>query len=72
MRRVAAVKSRLPKTRYPHMKPRVHEEVPWWWHKGEDAGDEDDNTSRPSERRVDAKVDATRPSNETFLGTHKG
>ena len=51
VRRVAVVDvelSKLPKTRWPHMKPRAHEEAPWWWRNGEDAGDEDGDASRQS------------------------
>jgi len=37
VRRVAEVDVellRLPKTRKPHMKPRAHEDEPWWWRNG--------------------------------------
>ena len=51
VRRVAEVDVellKLSKTRKPHMKPRAHEEAPWWWRNGEDAGDEDGDASRQS------------------------
>ena len=51
VRRVAEVNVellRLPKTRKLHMKPWAHEEAPWWWRNGEDAGDKDGDASRQS------------------------
>ena len=51
VRRVAEVDVellRLLKTKWPHMKPRAHEEAPWWWRNGEDAEGEDGDASRQS------------------------
>ena len=51
VRRVAKVDVellRLPKMRKPHMKPRAHEEVPWWWRNGENTEEEDGDASRQS------------------------
>lgn len=64
------------------MKPSAPEEAPWWWRNGGDAGGEDGDTSRQSERRDDVEVDAravgrdlpgfARPENASEMMAHTG